>query len=65
MKAENNLARINKGIEITNENINKIRADIEALASLREKKKAERDSIREGLSNAKWNLKETENKIRK
>ena len=64
LEAENDLARINKGIETTNEKINSIRKKIEELVSLKEKKSLERDSLIEGISKARLNLKEVEAQLR-
>ena len=64
IQAENDLARVKKGIESTNEQINSIRKKIDELASLMEKKRLERASLIEGLGKAKVSLKEVENQLR-
>ena len=58
------MARVKKGIESTNEQINSIRKKIDELASLMEKKRLERASLIEGLGKAKVSLKEVENQLR-
>ena len=64
-QAENDLARIKKGIDTSNEEINRLRETIDELTSQREQKQLERESLLVGLENANKNLNIASQKIQK
>lgn len=59
------MARIKKGIDTSNQEINRLRETIDELTSQREQKQLERESLIVGLENANKNLNIASQKIQK